>query len=324
MTRWEPEYLHTLFPSQRVVLPQRDEECEDAKTGDPLLSASFCGQGSTVLKKWMSEELAQAEPDLLQLFEGWELNNGDLERLVSLENSAGGYYTIEEAACVALKTERTRAKWETWINIESPCAWKGKDYKWSEEANSCVANKPPDLTPVVTSAIIIGVILAAITVGVSLRHKQLKRYVEKLETECVADGVVDYVTPISEAIRILKVSLHSFPVCGACSQAQCTSRPIVTNLSIIVCTITSNAIFAFLLTHPSAFYGHNYGMFCILSLFIIFVHDRQSYSPTFSKSHGTFMLISVVIRFLLWFLIDSDCWAPDCCNHAESQAGLET
>eukprot|EP00193_Tetraselmis_chui_P009071 CAMPEP_0177767984 /NCGR_PEP_ID=MMETSP0491_2-20121128/9458_1 /TAXON_ID=63592 /ORGANISM="Tetraselmis chuii, Strain PLY429" /LENGTH=953 /DNA_ID=CAMNT_0019284719 /DNA_START=3442 /DNA_END=6304 /DNA_ORIENTATION=+ len=202
---WEPEYLHTLYPSQRVVLPQRDEECEDAKTGDPLLSASFCGQGSTVLKKWMSEELAQAEPDLLQLFEGWELNNGDLERLVSLENSAGGYYTIEEAACVALKTERTRAKWETWINIESPCAWKGKDYKWSEEANSCVVNKPPDLTPVVISAIIIGVILAAITVGVSLRHKQLKRYVEKLETECVADGVVDYVTPISEAIRILKI-----------------------------------------------------------------------------------------------------------------------
>jgi hypothetical protein len=187
-----------------VVLPIQNEECENAKASDPLLSSSYCGHGSTVLKKWMSEELAQAEPDLLRLFEGWELSNDDMDSLVGLERR----YNVEESACVALKLGIARAKWEKWINIESPCGWKGKYYEWSAEANACVAiERPQDLTPIVISAVVIGAILAAITVGITVRHKQLKRYVEKLEIESMAGGAVDYVTPISEAIRILKVGV---------------------------------------------------------------------------------------------------------------------
>lgn len=215
MRRWEPSSLNIRYPAQRVQLPKLSSHCDAsgvAQPGDPSISGGACRQKSFLLRKRMSVALADAEPDLATLFDRWHLLNEDMEAVLALEESAGGSLSMEEAACAFLKSEGFAVRWRQWVAIADPCQFMEPKHSWNTDSTTCEPQETPEgpavsavYIPVIVSVVVVGLLLATISIFLAARHHRLRNYVRKLEETHMQQEDVAFATPLSEAIDILKV-----------------------------------------------------------------------------------------------------------------------
>mmetsp|Transcript_42168 Transcript_42168/g.75688 ORF Transcript_42168/g.75688 Transcript_42168/m.75688 type:complete len:178 (+) Transcript_42168:978-1511(+) len=177
----------------------------------------------------MSATVAEGEPDLRRLFDSWRLTNEDIVAMLSLEQSGGGALDMEAAACEFLKSADFRSRWQNWVTIEEPCRYREPAHRWDETTGMCepvgpVTSESPvesesDTTdsgggdgmaraawvPTITSVAVVGILLAALSVFLATRHARLRNYVHQLENFSIENEEIAFVTPMSEAIDILRV-----------------------------------------------------------------------------------------------------------------------
>jgi len=137
---WEPDPLHVLYPSQKLIMPPNTPECEAAAHADPMLSGNACDTGQSLLRKFMHADMRDSDPDLFNLWEKFRFNTDEIYEFMSLQRLAGGPYNFEDAACEFLKSD-TPVNWRSWVSINDFCSSYGENYEWRPEERKCIATK---------------------------------------------------------------------------------------------------------------------------------------------------------------------------------------
>ncbi len=102
---WEPHYIHSVIPFERVALPPYEEGCDADK------AEVACDYAETELKKVASQEFMDSGSSAAELVENWEWSNED-------QNVVAAYITADKMSpedAAAKWVEENPDKWEAWL-----------------------------------------------------------------------------------------------------------------------------------------------------------------------------------------------------------------